>query len=146
MLIGSFNHSIDAKGRVTIPAKFREDLGDKFVITRGLFGQCITAYSYERWQPIYEKLMNISLTDKLGMQVQAWILGNANECEVDKMGRILIPQPLKKLVGLGKDVTVSGLGNRVEIRNNAQWSGMNAINFDELSEEELRHLESFELR
>ncbi len=146
MLIGSYNHSIDAKGRVTIPAKFREDLGEKFVITRGLFGQCVTAYSYERWQSIYERLMNISLTDKLGMQVQAWILGNANECEVDKMGRILIPQPLKSLVGLEKDVTVTGLGSRVEIRSNSQWNAFNNSNFDSLDEEGLKHLESFDLR
>lgn len=146
MLIGSYIHSIDAKGRVTIPAKFREDLGDSFVITRGLFGRCITAYSYQRWAPIQEKLMNISMTDKLGMQVQALILGNACECEVDKMGRILIPQPLKNMVGLEKDVTLTGLGNRVEIRNSELWNEMNSINFDDLSEEDLQHLESFELR
>ena len=116
MLMGEYNHTIDAKGRVTIPAKFRSELGDHFVVTRGL-ANCLSAYSYERWQKIEENLSRISLTNKAGMKLTRLILGNAIECEVDKMGRILITQTLRAKAELDKDVVLIGLGDRIEIWN-----------------------------
>ena len=145
MLMGAYNHTIDAKGRVTIPAKFRCELGDHFVVTRGL-SKCLSAYSYERWQKIEDNLSKISLTSKTGSKLTRLILGNAIECEVDKMGRILITGELRAKADLDKDVVLVGLGNRIEIWNKAEWDEINAEDaFDSMTDEELEVLEGIEL-
>ena len=145
MLMGEYNHTIDAKGRVTIPAKFRCELGDHFVVTRGL-ANCLSAYSYEKWQKIEEKLSHISLTNKAGMKLTRLILGNAIECEVDKMGRILITQTLRSKAELTKDVVLIGLGDRIEIWNRDAWAEVNSKDaFDDMSDDELEALEDIEL-
>ena len=145
MLMGAYNHTIDAKGRVTIPAKFRCELGDHFVVTRGL-SKCLSAYSYERWQKIEDNLSKISLTSKTGSKLTRLILGNAIECEVDKMGRILITGELRAKADLEKDVVLVGLGNRIEIWNKAEWDEVNAEDaFDSMTDEELEALEGIEL-
>ena len=145
MLMGAYNHTIDAKGRVTIPAKFRCELGDHFVVTRGL-SKCLSAYSYERWQKIEDNLSKISLTSKTGSKLTRLILGNAIECEVDKMGRILITGELRAKADLDKDVVLVGLGNRIEIWNKAEWDEVNAEDaFDSMTDEELEVLEGIEL-
>lgn len=145
MLMGAYNHTIDAKGRVTIPAKFRCELGDHFVVTRGL-SKCLSAYSYERWQKIEDNLSKISLTSKTGSKLTRLILGNAIECEVDKMGRILITGELRAKADLDKDVVLVGLGNRIEIWNKAEWDEINAEDaFDSMTDEELEALEGIEL-
>lgn len=145
MLMGEYNHTFDAKGRVTIPAKFRAELGDHFVVTRGL-ENCLSAYSYERWQLIEEKLKGISLTNKAGMKLTRLILGNAIECEVDKMGRILITQTLRSKADLDKDVVLVGLGDRIEIWDKDNWSKVNSPDaFDNMTDEELARLEELEL-
>ena len=145
MLMGEYNHTIDAKGRVTIPARFRCELGDHFVVTRGL-SKCLSAYSYERWQKIEENLSRISLTNKVGMKLTRLILGNAIECEIDKMGRILISQALRAKAELDKDVVLVGLGDRIEIWNKADWDEINAEDaFDNMTDEELEALEGIEL-
>ncbi len=145
MLMGEYNHTIDAKGRVTIPAKFRCELGEHFVVTRGL-AKCLSAYSYERWQKIEDNLSKISLTNKAGMKLTRLILGNAIECEVDKMGRILITQNLRAKAELVKDVVLVGLGDRIEIWDKAAWDEVNSEDaFDNMSDEELDALEGIEL-
>ena len=138
MLIGEYNHTVDAKGRVTIPAKFRSELGDRFVVTRGL-EDCLSAYSFERWQRIENNL-------KAGMKLTRLIMGNAIECEVDRMGRILITQALRSKAGLIKDVVVVGLGDRIEIWDKDKWEQVNAPDaFDNMTDEELEKLEGLEL-
>lgn len=145
MLMGEYNHTIDAKGRVTIPAKFRCELGDHFVVTRGL-SKCLSAYSYERWQKIEDNLSKISLTNKAGMKLTRLILGNAIECEVDKLGRILISQALRSKAELDKDIVLVGLGDRIEIWNKADWDEVNSEDaFDNMTDEELEALEGIEL-
>ncbi len=145
MLMGEYNHTIDAKGRVTIPAKFRAELGEHFVVTRGL-AKCLSAYSFERWQRIEENLSRISLTNKAGMKLTRLILGNAIECEVDRMGRILITQTLRSKAELDKDVVLVGLGDRIEIWNKGDWDAVNSEDaFDNMSAEELEALEGIEL-
>lgn len=145
MLIGEYNHTVDAKGRVTIPAKFRSELGDRFVVTRGL-EDCLSAYSFERWQRIENNLKSISLTNKAGMKLTRLIMGNAIECEVDRMGRILITQALRSKAGLIKDVVVVGLGDRIEIWDKDKWEEVNAPDaFDNMTDEELEKLEGLEL-
>ena len=145
MLMGEYNHTIDAKGRVTIPAKFRSVLGDHFVVTRGL-AHCLAAYSYERWQRIEENLKKISLTNKAGMKLTRLILGNAIECEVDRMGRILITQALRSKADLIKDVVLIGQGDRIEIWNKNAWDEFNCKEaFDEMTDEENENLQGLEL-
>ena len=145
MLMGEYNHTIDAKGRVTIPAKFRNELGSHFVVTRGI-ECCLSAYSYERWQRIQDKLNGISMTNKAGMKLARLILGNAIECELDSMGRILITQALRSKAGLGKDAVMVGLGDRIEIWDKAKWDELNSPDaFENMTDEELEKLEGLEL-
>lgn len=145
MLKGEYIHTIDAKGRVTIPAKFRDELGNRFVVTRGL-EDCLSAYSFERWKRIEDKLSEISLTNKAGMKLTRLIMGNAIECEVDKMGRILITQTLRDKAGLNKDVVLLGLGDRIELWDKAKWDEINSADaFDNMTDEELEKLEGLEL-
>ncbi|MDO4961630.1 MAG: division/cell wall cluster transcriptional repressor MraZ [Eubacteriales bacterium] len=145
MLKGEYNHTIDAKGRVTIPAKFRSELGDRFIVTRGI-ENCLSAYSEERWKRIEDNLGSISLTNKVGMKISRLILGNAIECEVDKMGRILITQTLRAKADLDKDVALIGLGDRIEIWDKDTWDAVNSKDvFEEMTDEELEKLEGLEL-
>lgn len=146
MLMGEFKHTIDAKGRLAVPSKFRQELGDKFVITRGLDRDCLSGYSPERWQRIVNNLDKISLTNEVGRKLNRIILGNALECEIDKMGRILLPQNLRSRAGLDKNVVFVGLGDRFELWDESNWNKVNAPEvFETLSDEELKGLEGLEL-
>lgn len=145
MMKGEYNHTIDAKGRVTVPSRFREVLGDHFVITRGFDG-CLAAYPAERWDRIEKNLMALSLTNAAGRKLTRLFLGNAIECDVDKMGRILIPQPLRNAAGISRDVVMTGLGDRVEVWDSEAWNKVNGADaLENLSEDELRSLEELEL-
>jgi len=145
MMKGEYNHTIDAKGRVTVPSRFREVLGDHFVITRGFDG-CLAAYPAERWDRIEKNLMALSLTNAAGRKLTRLFLGNAIECDVDKMGRILIPQPLRNAAGISRDVVITGLGDRVEVWDSEAWNKVNGADaLENLSEDELRSLEELEL-
>ncbi|MDO4489053.1 MAG: division/cell wall cluster transcriptional repressor MraZ [Eubacteriales bacterium] len=145
MFMGEYNHTMDAKGRVTIPAKFREELGDKFVVTRGFEG-CLTAYPPERWERIENNLKALSLTNSAGRKLTRLFLGNAIECEVDQMGRILITQPLRNAASINKNVVLTGLGDRVEIWDKDAWDKINGNDvFEEMTQDELDKLEELEL-
>ena len=120
MFGGEFNHSVDAKGRVIMPSKFRETLGNKFWITRGL-DKNLTVYSCDEWQKVYEKLSTLPFVDKNSRAITRLLLSGCTECEVDKQGRILIPQSLRTYAQIEKDVTISGNGNKVEIWNTENW-------------------------
>lgn len=136
---------MDAKGRVTVPAKFREELGSVFMVTRGFDG-CLTAYPNERWERIRKNLESLSLTNATGRKLSRIFLGNAIECEVDQMGRILIPSPLKNAADLKKDIVLTGLGDRVEIWDKASWDAINGKDaLDSMTPEELSKLEELEL-
>lgn len=97
MFMGEYNHTIDVKGRLIIPVKFRESLGDEFVITKGLDG-CLFVYTDEEWQNFENKLRTLPLTNKNARQFTRFFLAGAAACEVDKQGRILIPQVLRDLL------------------------------------------------
>lgn len=142
---GDYNHTVDAKGRVTIPSRFREALGDQFVITRGFEG-CLAAYPMKRWERIEKNLMALSLTNEAGRKLKRLFLGNASDCEVDKMGRVLIVQPLRAAAGITKDVVITGLGEYVEIWDSEAWNRINGAGaLEELSDEELKSLSELEL-
>lgn len=123
MLMGEFNHSIDPKGRVIVPAKLREQLGEEFVITKGLDG-CLFGYPMDEWKKFEEKLQTLPLNTKNARQLARYFLAGATTAEIDKQGRILIPQVLREFASLDKDIVLTGAGNRIEIWNKATWTEM----------------------
>ncbi|HIU88396.1 MAG TPA: division/cell wall cluster transcriptional repressor MraZ [Candidatus Avilachnospira avistercoris] len=120
MLMGEYNHIIDAKGRLIIPAKFREELGDSFVVTRGL-GSCLSIYPEAAWERMIEKVRELPVTDKRGRDFKRYIVSGAADCELDKMGRILLPQPLRNFAGLNKEVVLVGQIDFIEIWDRDKW-------------------------
>ena len=114
MFMGEYNHTIDAKGRLIVPAKFREILGDNFIVTKGLDG-CLFVYPNDEWTRFEEKLKSLPLTNKNARQFTRFFLAGAAACEVDKQGRILLPQVLREFASLEKDVVLVGVASRIEI-------------------------------
>ena len=131
MFMGEYNHNVDTKGRLIIPAKFRESLGERFVVTRGLDG-CLFVYDNSEWETFEKKLQTMLMGIKDSRNYARFFLAKASEVEVDKQGRILIPQKLREYAGLEKDVVMVGVGNRVEIWNKDTWE--DTINFDDMEE------------
>lgn len=130
MLIGEYQHVIDAKGRVFVPSKFRDDLGDQFVIARGV-GNCLFGMSLKEWSSFSQKLRSQPVTD---IQVQKFVrvvFAGATDCELDKQGRVVIPQKLREIAGLSKDVVVIGVMSRIEIWSKEAWDAYNeSVNED----------------
>lgn len=136
MFMGEHNHTIDTKGRLIVPAKFRELLGEDFVVTKGLDG-CLFAYPGEEWKALEEKLRTLPLTNKNARKLSRFFLAGAAGCEVDKQGRILIPAVLREFAQLEKDVVLVGVLNRVEIWSKAKWQETNEEydNMDDIAEQ-----------
>ena len=121
MLMGAYTHNVDAKGRVFIPVKFREELGDNFVITKG-GGKRLYAYSMEEWERIERTLKKTPmLTNKPLQNIKSILFGNAYPCELDKQGRVLLPQILREYINVTKEAVVSGAMDRVEICAKENW-------------------------
>ena len=120
MLMGEYNHTIDAKGRLIVPSKFREQLGNEFVVTKGLDG-CLFVYSNEEWKHIEEKFREIPLTTKDARKFSRFFFAGAASCEVDKQGRILLPANLREYAGIEKEVVSVGVLSRVEIWSKDRW-------------------------
>ena len=116
MFMGEYNHTVDAKGRLIVPSKFREQLGDEFVITKGL-DNCLFVYDNSEWTALEEKLRALPITNTAGRKFSRFLLGSAATCEVDKQGRILLPSVLREFAGIGKDAVLVGVGSRIEIWN-----------------------------
>lgn len=134
--MGQYEHTIDAKGRVIIPAKFREELGEKFVLTKGL-DNCLFVYSLEEWKNIEAKLKTLPLTKKDARAFTRFFLAGAVECEIDKQGRILIPANLREHAKIEKDVIFIGVSTRVEIWSKEVWeeySNNTDVSFEEIAE------------
>ena len=122
MFMGEYNHTIDAKGRLIIPAKFREVLGDEFVVTKGLDG-CLFVFDNSEWQAFAEKLRSLPMIDKEVRQFTRFFLAGAASVEVDKQGRILLPSVLRDFAGITKDTVLIGVGSRIEIWSKDRWEG-----------------------
>ena len=120
MLIGEYEHSIDTKGRLIMPSKLKEDIGEKFVVTKGLDG-CLFVYSQAEWKTFEEKLRTFPLTNKDARALIRFFLAGAMECEIDKQGRFLIPGNLREFAGLEKEVVVIGVLNKIEIWSKDKW-------------------------
>lgn len=121
MLLGEYNHNIDDKGRVSVPSKFRDDLGTSFIVTKGL-DNCLFAYSKEEWTKFEDKLKALPLTNPNARNFIRFFFSGATECEIDKLGRINIPQSLREYASLGREVTIIGVSTRVEIWNREKWN------------------------
>ena len=136
MLIGEYEHSLDVKGRLIMPAKLREDMGEKFIITKGLDG-CLFGFSQNEWLSFEEKLKTLPLTNKNARDFVRFFLSGATECEVDKQGRFLIASNLREYANMEKDVVIIGVGTRLEIWNKEKWKQYNSeenISADEIAE------------
>lgn len=134
MFMGEYNHTIDAKGRLIIPSRFREKLGSEFVVTKGLDG-CLFVYSNEEWAGIEEKFRNIPLTTKDARKFSRFFFAGAAVCEVDRQGRILLPQMLREFADLQKEVILAGVLNRIEIWSRERWQDTNTYDdMDEIAE------------
>lgn len=120
MFMGEFLHTIDAKGRLIIPAKFREALGYRFIATKGL-DNCLFLYPEDEWKNFEEKLKKLPVSQPNARQFVRFFFSGAAECEFDKQGRILLPANLREYAGLEKDVMVVGVMNRIEIWDAARW-------------------------
>ncbi len=135
MFIGEYQHAIDNKNRMIIPSKFREELGARFVITKGLDG-CLYAYTMDEWKIMEDKLKKLPLTSKDARAFVRFFFSGANEVESDKQGRVLIPQNLLEYAGIEKEIVSIGVSTRIEIWSKARWDEYNNsdINFDEIAE------------
>ena len=121
MFKGEYNHTIDPKGRLIIPSRFRELLGEEFVITKGLDG-CLSIYPQKEWESFEEKLRALPLTNKNARTLTRFFVAGACTCELDKQGRILVPQTLREFAGLDKDVVLAGNLNRIEVWSKEAWA------------------------
>lgn len=121
MFIGEYTYSIDEKKRVAVPSKFREELGKKAVITRGL-DECLFLYSMKEWQTLAEKLSRLPLAQADARGFGRLMLSGAMEVSFDNLGRILVPDYLKQYAKLQKKVVVAGLYNRIEIWDETNWN------------------------
>ena len=134
MLIGEYEHSLDAKGRLIMPAKLREDMGEKFILTTGLDG-CLFGFSMSEWEKFEDKLKALPITNKNARNFVRFFLSGATECEIDKQGRFLIPSNLRTAAGLEKEAVIIGVGTRLEIWNKATWEKCDEnISADEIAE------------
>ena len=130
MFMGEYSHTIDAKGRLIVPAKFREQLGEAFVITNGNDG-CLSIYSKEDWDLVLENLKALpGNRDK--REIIRKVVAQANEVELDKQGRILVPQSLRESAGLKKDVVLAGVIDKIEVWDKEKWE--NATDVDDIDD------------
>lgn len=134
MFMGEYSHSVDEKGRLIIPSKFREDLGNEFVVTKGLDG-CLFIYDMVEWKALEDKLRALPLTNKDARAFARYMLAGANEVSLDKQGRILLPANLRSFAELDKDVVLIGVASRIEIWNKEKWENASFDdNMDEIVE------------
>lgn len=136
MFIGEFHHNIDEKGRLIVPSKFRSELGERFIITRGL-DNCIFVYSLGEWTTITKKLTSLSFTKKDARNFMRFFLSGATECEFDKQGRINITSPLVHYANLKHECVIIGVNERIEIWSKEDFDNFfkeNESKFSEISE------------
>src|SRR5690554_2404653 len=120
MFMGEYQHNMDVKGRVIIPAKFRAELGEKFVATRGL-DNCLFVYPMHEWSVLENKLTTLPITSKNARTFVRFFFSGATECELDKQGRISIPGNLRTYANMEKELVIIGLANRIELWAKEKW-------------------------
>ena len=121
MLIGQYEHTIDIKKRLALPAKFRGELGDKVIITKGI-ESCLVVYTEKEFKIMSDKISNLTISQSEARSFTRTMLAGAMEVNFDKLGRILVPDYLKKYANLNKNVVICGLSNRLEIWDAENWN------------------------
>ncbi len=135
-MTGEYEHKLDTKGRLIMPAKIREELGVTFVITKGL-DDCLYVYPNEEWETFASKLNELPMTNKNARAFKRFFNSGAMKCEADGQGRIVIPGTLREFAGIEKDVVVIGNGEKAEIWNKEKWDAINneeSLNMDEIAD------------
>ena len=120
MFTGEYKHSMDGKGRLILPAKLRAELGDKAYFSRGL-DSCLYVYTAEAWNAFADKLQKKSILEPRSRKVIEFFMSGADDCEIDKQGRLVVPSALRDVLGDGKDITTVGAGLYIEIWDTAKW-------------------------
>ncbi|MEW9123709.1 MAG: division/cell wall cluster transcriptional repressor MraZ [Thermotaleaceae bacterium] len=136
MFIGEYEHAIDSKGRVIIPSKFRDELGEKFIVTKGL-DNCLFVYPQGEWKTFENKLKQLPLTNRDARAFVRSFFAGATECELDKQGRITLPTNLRQHANLEKDIVTIGVSTRVEIWSKEEWERYNEVanlSYDDIAE------------
>lgn len=134
MLIGEYEHSVDTKGRLIMPAKLREEIGYKFIVTKGLDG-CLFVFPLKEWEIFQEKLRALPVSDKNARNFTRFFFAGAIECEIDKQGRFLVSSNLREFAGLDKDVVIIGMNSRLEIWSKEKWQQCDEnISADEIAD------------
>lgn len=134
MLIGEYEHSVDVKGRLIMPAKLRDEIGYKFIVTKGLDG-CLFVFPLKEWEIFQEKLRALPVSDKNARNFTRFFFAGAIECEIDKQGRFLVSSNLREFAGLDKDVIIIGMNSRLEIWSKEKWQQCDEnISADEIAE------------
>ena len=133
MFIGEYHHTIDEKGRIIIPVKFREELGNNFIITRGI-ENCLFVYSEENWAKITNKLNSLPFTKKDARTFNRFFMSGATDVELDKQGRVNISKPLIDYASLLKDCVIIGTGDRLEVWSQESWESFFDSTKDSMSD------------
>lgn len=134
MLIGEVDHSIDAKGRYIVPAKFREDLGERFVITKGL-DKCLFVYPMEAWEKVVAAMQQLPSNDVRARRFARSFFSGAFEAEIDKQFRVVIPPLLREHASLDKDIVTVGVSSRLEIWDKDKWAAYGEDSIDSYEED-----------
>ena len=130
--LGEYNHTIDAKGRLIFPTKYRDQLGDGCIITKGI-DNCLYVFDYEAWSEFEEKIDSLPMDMEESRRIQRFFLGSAMEGSFDTQGRILIAPPLRKYAGFEKEITLSGVGKRIEIWDRQRYEGEELSSINEIT-------------
>ena len=136
MFLGEYQHCLDNKGRITVPARFREELGETFIVTKGL-DNCLFVYSLSEWKTVEDNLKTLPFTRGDVRAFVRFFFSGACECETDKQGRILLPLSLREYAHIDKDVVIIGVGTRVEVWAQEYWeeySKQAGASYEEISE------------
>ncbi|WP_170006932.1 division/cell wall cluster transcriptional repressor MraZ [Bacillus fonticola] len=136
MFMGEHQHNVDQKGRLIVPAKFREELGETFVVTRGL-DQCLFVYPLDEWKVVEEKLKTLPMTKKDARAFTRFFFSGASECELDKQGRVNLPPSLRKYAAIEKECMIVGVSSRIEIWSEPLWQeyfAQSEESFNEIAE------------
>jgi MraZ protein len=120
MFLGEFVHTIDGGGRLTIPARFREDLAEGLVLTRGL-DRCLAIYPMGEWEQLAEQVSDLPITDRRARTFRRLVFANASDATLDKAGRVLIPPRLREYAGLDSEIVITGLNTYIELWNPDSW-------------------------
>jgi MraZ protein len=137
MFRGSYEHTVDSKGRVSVPSKFRDIIADRYdgrLVLSMDYDRCLTVYPLEEWERLEEKIKSLSLIKQEVKDFRRFLLSSATECELDKQGRILIPTSHRQHAGITKSVTLVGIIDKIEIWDAKAWEARNTQNGDKIGE------------